>query len=219
MFSIVTAALSVLGAVLMSRTGDADAPAVIDWKIDNLERIGGHPVTVLGDPQIIKTDAGPALLFDGQDDALIVPANPIAGARSFTVEVVFRPDPGGATEQRFLHMQSAETRRLLIETRVRGNDWFLDTFLKFDDSDRTLQAKEKLHRLGDWYHVALVYDGREMRHYVNGEQEISGLVAFAPLESGQTSIGCRLNRVFWFKGAIRRIRVTHAALGPEGFAK
>ncbi len=219
MFSTFTAALSILGAVLLSRSWDGDPPTVFDWKIDNPECIGGHQVTVLGNPQIITTDAGPALLFDGENDAVIVQTNPIAGARSFTVEIVFRPDPGGAAEQRFLHMQSKETRRLLIETRVRGNDWFLDTFLKFDDSDRTLQAKEKLHPLGGWYHAALVYDGRKMHHYVNGVREISGTVAFSPLEPGQTSIGCRLNRVFWFKGAIRRIRVTHAVLRPEEFLK
>jgi len=210
-------ALSLLGMVLLSASLDRDGEHVMDWKIDNLERIGGHRVTVLGQPQIITTDQGAALLFDGVDDAVIVPANPIAGARSFTVEVVFRPDSGGAPEQRFLHMQSAENRRLLIETRVRGNDWFLDTFLKFDESDRTLQAKEKLHPLGNWYHAALVYDGREMHHYVDGTREISGPVEFSPLGSGQTSIGCRLNQVFWFKGAIRQLRVTHAALPPEEF--
>ncbi len=219
MFSIFTTALSVLGAVLLSRSWEGNTPAVMDWKIDNLQSIGGHQVTVLGNPQIITTDAGSALLFDGEDDAVALQTNPIAGARSFTVEIVFRPDPGGAAEQRFLHMESAETRRLLIETRVRGDDWFLDTFLKFDDSDRTLQAKEKLHPLGQWYHAALVYDGREMHHYVNGVREISGPVAFSPLEPGRTSIGCRLNRVFWFKGAIRRLRVTHAVVRPEEFVK
>jgi len=218
MFSLLATALSLLGAVLLSRTSESDTP-VIDWKIDNFQRIGGHPVTVLGNPQITSTDAGAALLFDGEGDAVVVHTNPIAGARSFTVEVVFRPDPGGAAEQRFLHMQSTETRRLLIETRVRGNDWFLDTFLKFDESDRTLQAKDRLHPLGEWCHAALVYDGREMHHYVNGVQEISGPVAFSPLGPGETSIGCRLNRVYWFKGAIRRIRVTHAVLGPEEFLK
>ena len=219
MFSTFAAALSILGAVLLSRSWDGDPPTVIDWKIDNLDSIGGHRITVLGNPQVISTNAGPALLFDGEDDAVIMPTNPIAGARAFTVEIVFRPDPDGPAEQRFLHMQSTETRRLLIETRVRSNDWFLDTFLKYDESDRTLQEPEKLHPVGDWYHAALVYDGREMHHYVDGVREISGAVAFSPLESGQTSIGCRLNRVFWFKGAIRRIRVTHAALRPEEFLK
>jgi hypothetical protein len=219
MLSIFITTLAFSGVLMLAQRSGGQTPHVADWRIDNLERIGGHPITVLGDPQIIRTDQGHALLFDGEDDGVIVPANPIAGARTFTVEVVFRPDPGGAPQQRFLHMEAAENRRLLVETRLTGSAWFLDTFLKFDESERTLQAKERLHPLGDWYHGALVYDGREMHHYVNSVREISGPVIFPPLDGGETSIGVRLNRVFWFKGAIRRVRVTHAVLQPGEFLK
>ncbi|RPI24295.1 MAG: LamG domain-containing protein [Acidobacteria bacterium] len=188
------------------------------WELDNLTQVGGHPVTVLGQPEVISTPGGKAILFDGKDDALIVDSNPLAGLDRFTVEVIFRPDPGGEKEQRFLHMQATETRRALIETRLTGeNEWFLDTFLKSDTSERTLQAKQALHRLGAWYHAALVYDGVRMRHYVNRQLETKGPVYFPPLEGGQTSIGCRLNRVFWFKGAIRTVRVTPAILDPTDF--
>ena len=85
------------------------------------------------------------------------------------------------------------------------------------DSEKTLQSREILHPLGKWYHAALTYDGRRMRHYVNGAEEMSGEVEYTPAEGGRTSIGCRLNQVFWFQGAIQKVRITHAALRPNQF--
>ena len=35
------------------------------------------------------------------------------------------------------------------------------------------------------------------------------------MKPGQTSLGVRLNRVFWFKGDVREVRFTPAALGEE----
>ncbi|MFD2783688.1 hypothetical protein ACFS32_24585 [Novosphingobium pokkalii] len=44
-------------------------------------------------------------MFDGVQDALILPRHPLAGAAQFTAEALFRPD-GGAFEQRWLHLAS-----------------------------------------------------------------------------------------------------------------
>ena len=63
------------------------------------------------------------------------------------------------------------------------------------------------------------FDGREMRHYVNGVQEMAALIQYQPMKPGQISLGVRLNRVFWFKGAIRKVRFTHDALAPADFLK
>ena len=60
-------------------------------------------------------------------------------------------------------------------------------------------------------------DGREEVNYVNGVKEASGAINFAPLVGGQTSIGVRLNRVCWFKGAIGRMRFTEGILAPGQF--
>lgn len=210
-------------AVALLFSGCSDNAAAVDaflWRIDNLTEIGGHQVTVLGNPTVIQTPQGPAVEFNGENDALFLDTNPLAGAAVFTVEVIFRPDPGGEREQRFLHFQAAEDYRVLVETRLNDqSEWFLDTFIKSGQSERTLQSRERLHPLGEWYHAALVYDGREMRHYINGAEERADAVDYLPVEGGQTSIGCRLNRVFWFKGAIRTVRVSHRALTPEEFMR
>jgi len=192
--------------------------ASITWKINSLEKIAGQPAVMIGNPQVINTAAGKAILFDGVDDGLILNTNPIAGAAAFTVEAVFRPDPGGTTEQRWFHIQEGTNdNRVLLEIRLTGDQWFLDTFIKSGENKLTLYSENFKHKAGEWYHVALVFDGATMRHFVDGKEELAGLLTIKPLGSSSTSIGVRMNRVFWFKGAIRKARFTTRALSPGEF--
>jgi hypothetical protein len=195
------------------------APAKsVTWKIDSLKKIGGNAVSTIGNPRIIDVPGGKATMFDGVGDGLVVNSNPIAGARAFTLEAVFRPDGNGSKEQRWFHIQQDNSEnRVLFETRLIGDQWFLDTYIRSGESNRTLFAENFKHSVGVWYHVALVFDGTEMRHYVDGKQEMSGPLTIAPLAQGQTSIGVRMNRVYWFKGAIRKARFTAKALAPNQF--
>ncbi len=187
------------------------------WHVDNLASIGGHAPRVEGAPKVVETDRGKAVQFDGVRDGLEIPDLPLAGAREFTIEIVFRPDADGPAEQRFLHLQEhASESRFLIETRVRpGSVWYLDTYIQTELGNCTLVDPQKTHPAGAWTAAALSYDGRTMRHYVNGREELARELAFRPLGPGRTSIGMRLNRVHWFKGAIRSVRFTPRALAPE----
>lgn len=195
----------------------------VTWKIDNLKKIGNQPATMIGNPQVIKAPGGTAVQFDGAHDGLLLDINPVAGAQSFTIEAIFRPDAGGTEEQRWMHIQEATgDDRIMLETRLHGREWFLDTFIKNGesaDNSRTLYDESFKHPVGPWYHVALVYDGSVMRNYVDGKAELSGPLNVAPLDAGRTSIGVRQNRVFWFKGAIRKARFTPRALSPQEFMK
>ena len=71
------------------------------WTFDKLESIGGRPTTIVGHPRVIDTPQGKAVQFNGVDDALFIDVHPLAGAETFTWEVVFRPDTGGSPAQRF----------------------------------------------------------------------------------------------------------------------
>jgi hypothetical protein len=51
-----------------------------------------------------------------------------------------------------------------------------------------------------------------MTQFVNGQAELEGGVAFPPMKPGRTALGVRLNRVSWFKGAIREVRIYPTAL-------
>jgi hypothetical protein len=205
---------------LTSAKAQKENPVSETWQLDNFKQIGHHSPTVIGSPQIIETPSGKAALFNGTDQGLVIEGNPVAGWKTFTVEAVFRPDPGGSKEQRWLHIQG-DTRddRVLLEIRMEGDQWFLDTFIKSGESRRTLYAANFKHAVGGWYHVALVFDGTTMRHYVDGREELSGPLEIAPLDIGKTSLGVRMNRVYWFKGAISRVRFTARALTPKEFMK
>ncbi len=193
----------------------------VTWKVDNLKKIGGHAVTSLGSPKVVKTDRGKAVVFDGVRDGIFIQNNPLAGADKFTIEAIFRPDAGGEKEQRWLHIEDTENieSRAMLETRLNGNEWFLDTFLKSGENRMPLFAENFKHPVGRWYHIALVYDGIEMRHYVDGKLELTGKLAFKTFGKGITSIGVRQNKVYWFKGAVLKARFTNRPLAPAQFMK
>jgi len=180
-----------------------------------VELLQNPAVEVLGNPEV---EDG-ALFFDGKDDALILDENPLEGLSAFTVEVLIRPDAGGAEAQRFFHIGEVDGDRMLLETRVtEDGHWVLDTYLQSGDSSCVLIDRTKQHPLGEWAHVALVLEGGTMKHYVNGQLELQGDLDFRPINSGRTSIGVRLNKVHWYKGAIGSIRITPQALNPETFS-
>lgn len=186
----------------------------VEWVVAGTEDIGGHRPQVLGTPR--AAEAG--VEFDGAGDGLVVDALPLAGWEQFTLEVVFRPAVGGLEEQRFVHLQEdGSPYRVLVETRLRGDRWFLDTYIHTERADCTLYAEAFPHPVGPWYHAALCCDGDRMRHYVNGQPELEGAADFSPLGSGKTSLGVRLNQVCWYKGAIARLRFSHGVLAPEAF--
>jgi len=198
----------------------AAAPESVVWNLDRLDRIGGYAVKVEGAPQVISTSAGKAIQFDGGKDALYLDAHPLAGAATFTWEVIFRPDADGAAEQRFFHFQVPnEETRLLFEIRIREGRWCLDSYANSKGTGQALMNTAKLHPLGVWHHAAAVYDGREYRNYVDGELEGSAEVRLAPQGAGQCSIGTRFNRRDYFKGAILLARMTPRALAASEFLK
>ena len=215
----VVAALVYAACWLASSATAADKPVV--WNFDQLETIGGHKATLLGSPRVIDAEPGKAVEFDGKQDAIFLDANPLAGSTQFTAEIVFKPYADGPKEQRFFHLQEAGSEnRLLFETRLTDDGrWFLDTFIKSGDGDYTLFAKESLHPLGPWYAAAVVMDGKTMRHFVNGKEELAADVKYVPQGKGQTSIGVRINKVFWYKGAVRQVRITPGVLTPQEFLK
>jgi Concanavalin A-like lectin/glucanases superfamily len=191
------------------------------WKFDSLTQIGGHAVTAEGHPRVIATAAGKAVEFGGVvEDALFLNVHPLAGAETFTWEVIFRPDPGGAAEQRFFHLQEDGTEtRMLFEIRVIDGKWCLDSFAMSGTESKALMDRGKLHSLGAWHHAAAVYDGREYRNYVDGVLEGSAEVRLAPQGAGRTSVGTRINRRDYFKGAVLAARMTNRALPVTEFLK
>lgn len=213
-------------AGLMS--GDT-AEAQVTWVLDGTTNIGGHATTVVGSPTVVATPFGSGLRFDG-NDGLIVNTNPLAGATAFTMEMLLRPDVNESVtldEPRILHIQSTtpppvNDHRALLEGRIQGNQWYVDGFLRAPAAGNpstiaslALINPAQLHAANRWYSFALVYDGAELRVYLNNTLELSGPIAITSLATGQTSIGMRHSRERFFSGDIAKVRFTPAALTAD----
>jgi hypothetical protein len=197
----------------------------VQWTLDKVKSIGGYCTLPLNEfPSVSETINGKHLSFDGTKQAVLVEGNPVGNAESFTIEVILKPDSSRNSlnrEQRFVHIRSKfnDDRRILIELRLKTNQqWSLDTFIKSEKSKCTLLDSTKYnHPVGKWYHVALVYQNGIMKHFVNGVEELSGMVEYLPIQDGRISIGARQDPRNWYKGSIKSIRITKRALAPNKF--
>ena len=211
------------------------APKQITWTFDRLDTIGGLPVTVEGNPKVVESPVGKAIEFDGVDDAIWIEQHPLAGAAQFTFEAIFRPD-GGESQQRWFHLAEIDPKtglatsaektttepnsRFLFEIRVvDGTHWYLDGFVNGPGYNKALMFPDKVHPIGQWFHVADSYDGRMFRSYVNGELQGEAAVDFKPQGPGRASVGVRMNRVNYFHGAVAKARFTPRALPVSEFMK
>ena len=202
------------------------APRTEVWTFDRLDKIGGLRTTVVGHPHVIKTPLGKAVQFNGVNDALFIPEQPLAGAETFTFEAIFRPESGGAPEQRWFHLAEQDPKtgqdtdsRFLFEIRVIGGQWCLDAFVHTPTVDKALLYRNLLHPLDVWHHVAMVYDGKEFSSYVNGVLQGKAAIQFTPEGPGHSSVGVRINKMYYFKGSVRQARFSRRALTPAEFLK
>ncbi len=219
-------------ALLFQAVPPEPAKEQVTWRLHGLDLIGGVKPVVEGHPEVTAE----GIHFSGTDDAVFVPVHPLAGAETWTWEMVFRPDADGAEEQRIFHLQSVDAdgkdspnMRLMFEIRIRfvpgslEKRWCLDSFAtsaKEAGAYRTLLdcSPEKLHGFGNGFHTATAtYDGRTLRNYVDGVLQTEGAVKLSPQMPGRSSLGTRINRWDYFKGTIYEARFTRHVLTPEEF--
>src|SRR4026209_2219555 len=95
---------ALLAGALQLMPGAPATPRAEVWTFDRLDKIGGHKTMALGSPRIIRSPLGKAVEFNGAADALFIDSHPLAGAETFTWEVLFNPYKGGNPAQRFFHL-------------------------------------------------------------------------------------------------------------------
>ncbi|HZQ41503.1 MAG TPA: LamG domain-containing protein [Rhizomicrobium sp.] len=203
------------------------------WKFDNLSRIGGMTPKVEGSPQLVESPVGKAVQFNGKDTGLFFPGRPLVGAKTFTIEAIFRPE-GGDFQQRWMHIAETDPKtgldanpggtsdpnpRFMFEVRVVDGQWYMDAFVNSASGSKALIDPKKLHPINQWYAVEQTYDGKTYRSYVNGVLENEGDVAFTPHGAGHMMVGVRMNHVNYFKGSVAEARFTDRALKPSEFLK
>jgi hypothetical protein len=223
-------------AALASGGVRAQSDRDVVWQFDRLDVIGGNPAHVDGQPKIITTPAGKAVLFDGVQDGLFIDNHPLAGFSQFTFEALVRPD-GGDPAQRWFHLAETDPKtgldatvdpnnpvadknaRFTFELRLDGNQCYFESFTHGPGYQSALIDKSKTHPLGRWYVVTQTYDGQTHRSFVNGVMEKEAPLAYVPQGSGHSSVGVRINHVSYFKGAVMRAHFAPRALAPSEFMK
>jgi hypothetical protein len=209
----------------------AHASAQETWRFDNTASLGGHPTKILGTPKVIDTEFGKAIAFNGVDDALFVNVHPLAGAATWTWEMIFKPDADGKPAQRIFHLQSVDPatgadypdERMLFEIRImpaangKPTGWCLDSFAAAGGQSRALLNCDKLYPFGHWYRVTAVYDGNTLLNYVGEELQSEGPLSIPPERPGRASAGTRINLQDYYKGAIFAARFTPRPQAPADF--
>lgn len=203
------------------------------WNFTILSRIGGLTPKVEGHPTVVDSPTGKAVQFDGKADSLFFPDRPLVGAKTFTIEAIFRPE-GGQFQQRFMHIAETDRAtgldalptgandpnpRFMFEVRVVEGGWYLDAFVNSKSGQKALIDKDKVHPLNRWYAVAQTYDGVTYRAFVDGVLQAEAATEFTPHGPGHVRVGSRMNHVDYFKGAIATARFTDRALTPDQFLK
>ena len=217
--------LLAFGAAISLPIMGQSAAGVKIWRFDQTGLLGGYSPKILGHPRVIETPYGKAVEFNGAGDALFVPVHPLAGAETWTWEVIFRPDEGGAPAQRFFHLSVLDSagrdtdNRMLFEIRIVKGQWCLDSFAMADGQSKALLNCDKRYPLGRWYRVTAVYDGKALKNYVGNELQGEGDVHLIPPGAGHTSIGVRINLKDYFKGAVLEARFTPKALRVDQFLR
>jgi len=210
------------------------AAAQTTWRFDNLTTIGTAHIITIGSPTLVDTDLGKAIHFNGtptSGDALFFDQVPLAGAKAYTFEVIFRPSSKGVPAQRFFHTQeSGSAARRMFEIRIVDNQWCLDAVAIDAPAGAGPQDGAAAHRLviltcdaahlhplDQWYAVAATWDGTTLRSYVNSQLQGEATGTLTPLGPGTTSAGTRIDKRDFFTGDIFSARFTPKVLAPQDF--
>jgi hypothetical protein len=207
------------------------------WHVADFAKAGsvnGHQVKVLGHPAVVDSGlGGKAVQFNGVDDALFFDVHPLAGAATWTWEMIFKPDADGKPEQRIFHLQSVDpatgtdvpNERMLFEIRIHNGvdgkpaQWCLDSFATAGGQSRTLLNCEKMHPFGQWYRVTAVYDGKMLHNYVGDELQGEGELNLPQERPGRSSLGTRIDMRDYYKGMVYEACFTRKALDVADFLK
>ncbi len=194
----------------------APAPLTVTWPVDRLDTVGGYHVKVVGTPAVKDDGTGPAVCFGGEDDGLDVAINPLDLQTEFTIEVLFKPEPGGSPRQQFFHLADDDGGNVLLELAVGSRGKFrLSSFSKVGDEKRDLSGPPGSQKVDTWYWAALTYSEETARLYLNGQEQAGDHVALRPMSHGQMGIGYRMSEENWFRGCVRELRFANAALSAD----
>ena len=157
---------------------------------------------------------GGALIFDGASTLIEVPHHESLspGGDELTIEAWFKPAsfPGG-------HPPIAR------KGSVAESGWGFDTpggrirgFVYTAPGDPAVAQGSKQMKVDTWHHLAMVYDGKEVRIYLDGELDGEVPRKGDINENGASVwIGKKANESIWLDGTLDELRILNIALTEE----
>ena len=210
--------------IIFSVPVSVSAQEAVVWDVNNISSIGGNKVESFGSPKVIETDNGKAVEFQKSPDQLIVQNNPLGDATEWTIELIVKPYALGSSKlnaPRILHIQvpGNANKRVLIEMRVTtAGKWYFDGYIRSTKGGLALIDPKLTHDVDKWYNGTITYKEGVFTTFINGVKELTGNVTYEQIGSeAVVSLGARMNKVAYFKGAIRRVIFTKTALTPDKF--
>jgi len=213
-----------LTSVLPAAASAAVAGPVAEYSFDGdkgeavEDQAGENDGTAEGTTWTEHGHYGGALEFNGESSCVKIPdGSQFQMGEEFTLEAWVRPTGSGEFEPIFYKQDGEGSYGYVlwageVEGRVPAGEVNDGTY-----PEPTIEAKTELPA-DAWSHVALTFDGAEMRLYVNGEVVASG-ASSAPISSeGPLKIGCADDYGYShsFNGRIDEARVYDRVLsGPE----
>ena len=157
---------------------------------------------------------GGALVFDGASSLIEVPHHDslFPGGDELTIEAWFKPAsfPGG-------HPPIAR------KGSVAESGWGFDTpggkirgFVYTAPGDPAVAQGVTPMKLDTWHHLAMVYDGEEVRLYLDGELD-GEVPRKGDINENEASvwIGKKANESVWLDGTLDELRILNVALSEE----
>jgi Concanavalin A-like lectin/glucanases superfamily len=195
----------------------APSGAIASWALDETSGTttkdstgNGHTGTVTS-PSWVEGKYGKALSFNGTSSCVSVPNTTDLQLKGpFTLETWVKPSTlkQGAPIF-FKESEGFYGYSLFFGAFTEGH---VEGFIAEPEyAWSEVESPEKL-AANAWAHLALTFDGTNMRLYVNGKQVDSGPAKAALESKGPLLIGCAKNFGEYFKGTIDNVRVYSRAL-------
>ena len=157
---------------------------------------------------------GGALVFDGASSLIEVPHHDSLspGGDALTIEAWFKPTSFPAGHPPIARKGSVAESGWGFDTpggKIRG-------FVYTAPGSAAVAQGTTTMKLDTWHHVAMVYDGEEVRIYLDGE--LDGEVARkGDINENDASvwIGKKANENIWLDGALDELRILNIAITEE----
>jgi len=172
--------------------------------------VSNHDGTITGATWERRGKYGAALNFDGTDDVVeVADANDLDFGDSFTLEAWVKPDTTGAWRPAV----TKETNdSIAYQLYAAGENREPEAYVGHGSSTFSTATAEEVLTEDSWSHLALSYDGSDLRLYVNGELEATEPSASAQDSTGPLMLGGTEVLDEYFDGILDEVRLYNRAL-------